>query len=148
MNGVLNQAIQNSTNSAFSTEAFSVNYSDCGLFGVTVVAPKESISDVIGLASSELRVIGRDGISPDALQAAKNKLKSKYLMVAFSSSDVANVAYQASVLGKVMTPEVVVSMIDRVTPDDVAAVAKRVLGGKRSFASVGQVPNGVYLQDL
>lgn len=146
--GILNQALLSKTKSSFSTSAFSVNYSDSGLFGITVVAPKDSIADVVACASSELSAIGQNGLDADTLQVAKHKLKSQYLRNASSSNYVADVAYQASVLDSVASPQDVASMIDRVAAKDVKSAAGRVLGGKRSLAVVGQTYDGPYLEDL
>ena len=146
--GVLHKALGNCSNVGASAYAFSINYSDCGLFGVTVAAPRDDISDVVSSVATQLQSISRDGVGNDLVNAAKRKLQARILMEAECGSSVADIAYQASVLDGVVSPQQIASMVDKITSDNVSAVARRVLAGKKSIATVGQKYTGPFLQDL
>ena len=148
VNGVLNHAVGKSTTSPFSTSAFSVNYSDCGLFGVTVAAPNENLIQTVNLVGAELRVVARDGVVREVVESAKRRLKLKVLLESESSQAVGDAASQASILNTVVTPQRMAEMIDAVTHDQVKSVAQRILNGKKSLATVGLARNRPVLGDL
>ncbi|XP_002125685.2 cytochrome b-c1 complex subunit 2, mitochondrial-like [Ciona intestinalis] len=147
--GVLNSAVDRATNAIFNTSAFSINYSDCGLFGVHVVAQKSDFSKVAQATAAECSKIALSGIPNDAVEGAKQRLKAKIIMGSENSAyTVEDVAVQTAVLGTVAEPSKICKMIDGISAQQVAGVAKQVLGGKKSFATVGDCLNTPRLQDI
>ena len=57
-------------------------------------------------------------------------------------------AVQASVTGSFASKAKLAALVDAVTADDVTAVAKKVLGGRKSLATLGNPCNVPILQDL
>ena len=148
MNGLLNRAVAKNTEKPFSTSAFSINYSDCGLFGVIVTAPNESLCEIVAQVASELRVIARDGIKQEVVDGAKRKLMFQIMTNSESCAAVSDVAYQASVLGSTVTPRQMLALIEKVSPDQVANAAQRLICGKKSLTTLGKTCVGPYLEDL
>nr|CAB3267528.1 cytochrome b-c1 complex subunit 2, mitochondrial-like [Phallusia mammillata] len=147
--GSLNPAVEKSTDGVFSTNAFSVNYSDTGLFGIYVVSPQESINAVLQAVSAECKKVASNGLSDAAVNGAKERFKAAVLMNAeCMSKTVQDMAVQSSVLGTIASPSSIVALIDGVSAADVAGVARRVLTGKRGLATVGRGSDGPFLRDL
>jgi len=147
--GVLNSAIAETLSCPFSTSTSSLNYSDTGLFTVHVVAGAGDIAAATVAASAQCARIASDGVDAATVDAAKARAKSAVLM-AYENAEFAlqSSAVQASVTGSFASKAKLAAMIDAVTAEDVSAVAKKVLGGRKSLATLGNPCNVPILQDL
>lgn len=147
--GVLNSAIAETLSCPFSTSASSLNYSDAGLFTVHVVAGANDIAAATIAASAQCARIASEGLDAATVEAAKARAKSTILM-AYENAEFAleASAVQASVTGSFASKAKLAALIDAVTADDVSAVAKKVLGGRKSLATLGNPCNVPILQDL
>ncbi|XP_076806556.1 cytochrome b-c1 complex subunit 2, mitochondrial-like [Clavelina lepadiformis] len=147
-NGVVNSAVENATNGVFTTSAYSVNYTDCGLFGLSIIAPPDNISSVVSATAAECEKIATQGIDQNAVEGGKQRLKAAILMENESGAGAADIAVQASTLDAVSSPAQIASLVDSVSAQYLAAVAQRVLSGKKSLATVGPSYNGPFVQEL
>jgi len=147
--GVLNSAIADTLSCPFSTSTSSLNYSDSGLFTVHVVAGATDIAAATIAASAQCARIASDGLDAAAVEAGKARAKSAVLM-AYENAEFAlhSSAVQASVTGSFASKAKLAAMIDAVSAEDVSAVAKRVLGGRKSLSTLGNHCNVPILQDL
>jgi len=147
--GVLNSAIAETLSCPFSTSASSLNYSDAGLFTVHVVAGASDIAAATIAASAQCARIASEGLDAATVEAAKARAKSTILM-AYENAEFAleASAVQASVTGSFASKAKLAALIDAVTAEDVSAVAKKVLGGRKSLATLGNPCNVPILQDL
>jgi len=148
-NGLVNSKVAKATDSPFSTRAFSVNYSDNGLFGVHVVAPREKIDEVVRATSGVCKEIAAGSIPKDAVEGAKQRLKASLLMSDEKASNVLeDIAVETAVLGTVPATSEILAKIDAVTTGSVTGAAKKALGGKMSLTTVGKGGDGPYLCEL
>jgi len=147
--GVLNSAIAETISCPFSTSTCSLNYSDAGLFTVHVVAAAGDIAAATIAASAQLSRIAGEGLDAATVEGAKQRAKAAVLM-AYENGEFAlhSSAVQASVTGSFASRAKFAQLIDGVSTEDVAAVAKRVLGGRKSLATLGNPCNVPILQDL
>jgi len=147
--GILNSLIASQISCPFSTSASSLNYSDSGLFTVHVVAAAGDIAAATIAASAQLAGIASDGVDAVAVESAKSRAKSAVLM-AYENGEFAlhASAVQASITGSFASRAKFAQLIDAVSTEDVASVAKRVLGGRKSLATLGNPCNVPILQDL
>nr|XP_039251303.1 cytochrome b-c1 complex subunit 2, mitochondrial-like [Styela clava] len=145
----IGSAVGKKVDGVFATSAYNVNYSDAGLIGVYIKSDPASIGHAVSAVREELGAMAEGGISDKEVAAGKNSLKSGILMQAECSESVlSDVAVQTSLLGGAVSPQEISAKIDAVTTSQVARVAKKVFGGKKSLAAVGDITNCPYLADL
>lgn len=115
---------------------FNHAYSDSGLFGITIscyVDHAEYMAQVVGHELSKIMEedVGKGGITKQELRRAKNQLVSSLLMnVESKLAALEDIGRQVQCQGKVTTVDEMVAKIEKLTIEDVRAVARKVLQGE------------------
>lgn len=142
-------SLSNKTDAPFHVQAFNVNYSDAGLFGLSAVTVPENSGLVLKTAVDQLKELSFSPVPAEALQGARNRVKTS---VAFQLESVADVVEDRAIdmlnTGKVRDSSSMLSAIDAVSAADVQNAAKKVLNGGLTMASIGELYNVPYLDQL
>jgi predicted Zn-dependent peptidase len=120
--------------------SYRVAYVETGAFGVYAGTAPARAPETIDVVGAELdRVIRDRGIGDDELVAAKGHLKgSMSLSLETSNSRMHRLGSSELMLGEALTLDEVTSLVDAVTPDDVARVVTRLFPSEsRTLAIVG-----------
>ena len=141
MSSRLFQEVREKRGLAYSVYSFLSTYADAGQFGVYAGTGTENVTQVIDLVLKELRAVKQNSINPAELASAKEQLKGSFLLSLESSdSRMDRLARDEIYYGRHYPVEEVVADIDRVTLDDLHAVAHEILGGDTlSLAVIGRV---------
>lgn len=121
-----------------------MNYSDAGLFGVTIAAPANLAKDAVTKAAKLLRSLK---VSDGQLAGAKAQLKAD-LLSGLDNSAQALEQLTASALFNGSDVLSVLSQLEKVTLADVNAAASRLASAKFALAAVGNVQQVPYADEL
>jgi len=125
-----------------SVSANSSNFTDSGLFGVTVEGAGSHSADLLKVALDQLDSL-RQPIDETELARAKNAMKMSFMLAMESSADrLEEVARNYASHGS-MTLWQHCEAIDAVTGDQINAAARRVLSGKPTMVVTGGAINMV-----
>jgi len=145
--GVLEQSILKANASDnFAVSAVNYNYSDSGLFGFLLAYNGKDVSKVLKVAVQSLK-------SPTINESEVNRAKRQlvYSLVAASESGAGileSITSMATVNGKVIPFEKLISAVEAVSVEDVKKAASKVASSKLSLAGYGNVSSTPYLDDL
>jgi ubiquinol-cytochrome c reductase core subunit 2 len=147
-NSRLGKAAAKATQNPFAVSGINVSYSDNGLFGFVVAGSANDMDKIVKSVVSGMRDAAKNVKDAD-VNVAKNQLKAAVLMSAENQCLVLEeMGAQALNLGQVLSTNEVLKAIDGVTLQDVTSAASRVVKSKGAMASVGQLHNAPYLEDL
>ncbi|HUI26496.1 MAG TPA: pitrilysin family protein [Candidatus Kryptonia bacterium] len=128
MSSRLFQEIREKRGRAYSVYSFLSSYRDAGYLGIYAATSAEWVEEVVDVIRSELRTVAADGLRPDELARVKNQLKGNMLLGLESSDSRMNrVAKNEIYFGHDISPSEVAARIDRITNDEVVALAGRLL---------------------
>jgi predicted Zn-dependent peptidase len=125
---------------AYAVGSSTASYADAGALTIYAGTGPSHVGDVLGLIAVELAKLGDDGITEEELDVARGYLTGAYVLgLEDTGSRMARLGALLTVTGQVRTVEDQVSRWRRVSRDDVARAAERVLDQPRSLAVVGPV---------
>jgi predicted Zn-dependent peptidase len=141
MSSRLFQEIREKRGLAYSVYSFLTTYADAGQFGVYAGTGAENVPQVIDLILTELRAVKRNSMTPAELASAKEQLKGSFLLSLESSdSYMERLAKDEIYHGRYIPVEEVIADIDRVSLDDLHAVAGELFAADTlSLAVIGRV---------
>lgn len=132
--------------SLVAVSALNLNYSDAGLFGLTISAPANLVKGAVMNGAKLLRSLK---ISDTQLASAKAQLKTDLLMGLDNSAQaLENVSLSTLFNGSSLDVFAVVSQIEKITSADVNAAAGRLATAKFAVAAVGNVQQVPYADEL
>ena len=135
--------------SPFAASCMSMNYTDSGLFGFYLCTQPEDMEKAIKTAMGIFGGVTKTGITDEELARGKAQLKASIAMSMENSENVfLDLAEQILFSDKVVTQEEVMNSIDSVQASDVTNVAKRVINGKPTMVSLGDLSTVPYLDQL
>lgn len=125
---------------ASKISAFSLNYSDTGLFGVVATAPDNKLDDLMWYVMPNLVRLAH-GISDQELARAKLALKVSVLSSHDGDAALAEtMAAQLSTIGRVVPLSEMLARVDALTMDDVKAAANDVINDQdHALAAIGGI---------
>ncbi|VEU19413.1 DEKNAAC100405 [Brettanomyces naardenensis] len=118
-----------------SCKSFIHNFTDSGLFGISLSCIPQADKVMADLIGYELALlmdhdVGKGGISDNEVSRAKNQLKSSLMMNLESKMvQLEDMGRQIQVFGKKVDVQEMCSKIDSVTRSDLIEVAKKILTG-------------------
>ncbi|XP_068200750.1 cytochrome b-c1 complex subunit 2, mitochondrial-like, partial [Palaemon carinicauda] len=131
---------------AGSASALNANYTDSGLFGYFVIADSSSVGQVLGSVHDAVKNLN---ITEADVARAKNQVKAAIHMATEASSDsLEDMGMQALLTGKYLNPTAAAAAVDGVTAGAVRSALNKVLDGKLSMSSVGNLNGVPYLDQL
>ncbi|CAG2104811.1 unnamed protein product [Medioppia subpectinata] len=144
----LGEAVAKTTSEPFAVSAFNINYTDTGLFGITVAASAQDIHKAVKAAVTQLRASAKS-ISEEELKNAKHSLKATTLLAAEDQNVlVEELATQSLNAGQVVSLTDYEKAVDSITVQDITGLANKIVKSKGAMACVGKLQNAPYLEDL
>ena len=119
------QSIREKRGLAYSVGASAIAFEDCGVFSIYAGTSPAQLDEVVDLSIAEIRRIVREGVSPEELELVKEQgVASILLGLESTGARAGTLARQEIVHGKTIPIEETLANIERVTPDDIQAVAR------------------------
>ena len=126
MSSRLFQEIRERRGHAYAVYSFLSSYRDAGYLGIYVGTSAQWVDEVVTVIARELDGLARDGVRPDELARAKTQLKGNLLLgLETSDSRMSRVAKNEIYHQRDISIAELASGIDRVTHDDLVALASR-----------------------
>ncbi|XP_014217339.1 cytochrome b-c1 complex subunit 2, mitochondrial [Copidosoma floridanum] len=145
-NTPLYKALCSTKQDLFAAVSFNASHSDTGLFGIIISAPADSASALVKAGADFLK---SPNISDCDVARGKAALKVSVLSVGDNPALLhESIGQQALFFGSVLSPGAIAAEIDKITTADVQKAACQVANGKLSMASIGNLSNVPYLQQL
>lgn len=141
MSSRLFQNIREKHGLVYSVYAYHAAYVDTGMFNIAAAMAPQNVEKVCELISGEVNKIKKEKISKDELLAAKEQLKGSYILSYESTGARMQAAGRNLLLNKpLVSPDEVLSKINKVSLESVADIIDRVLDEKTlNIAAVGAV---------
>jgi len=125
---------------ASSISAFSLSYSDTGLFGMVATAPDNKLDDLLWYVMPNMVRLAH-GISDEEFARSKIALKTQILSA--YDGDIAvgeEMARQIQTIGRVMPLAEMFARVDALTMDDIKAAANDVINDQdHALAAIGGI---------
>lgn len=129
MSSRLFQEIRENRGLAYSIGSYSVAYQEAGIFAIYGGASVDNLRDVVELTLRECETLGRNSVTEEELDRAKNQIRGALVLGQESMSNrMSRLAKSELYFGRNIRMEEILASIMRVTRDDVAEVAGRVFG--------------------
>ncbi len=136
MSSRLFQEIRESRGLAYAVGSYSASYSEAGLFAIYGGTSVDNVRTVVELTHKECENMGRDSVTDDELQRAKNQIRGALVLGQESMSNrMSRLAKSELYFGRIIRMEEILGAIMRVTKEDVASVASRLFQGSRFAVS-------------
>ena len=137
------QEIRERRGLAYSIWSERTHYDEVGTLTVTVGTAPEHAPEVLALVGTELDRIGQDGITARELQVAQGHLRAETLLsLEDSGARMSRIGSSLLLHGRIMEVDEVLSRVEAVTVDDVAAVAADLTATARTLSVVGPFTPG------
>ncbi|XP_049874000.1 cytochrome b-c1 complex subunit 2, mitochondrial [Pectinophora gossypiella] len=141
---LLSQAIGNI--GPFAAAGFNVSYSDGGLFGVVLSAPKDEVCNAVKAVAKLLKNCPLDS---NSIAAGKNQLKLQVLTEAENGTALAeSLAAQGLYTGSVKSPTALAHAISSISDSDVVGALQKISACKLSMGSVGNLAFVPWVDEL
>lgn len=128
-----------------SANAFNIQLTHQGLFGISGSALPNDIAGMVSLICMQLSELAERKVQPDELDRARNQLQSSVLMNLETRGVLCeDIGRQIVMLGQRFPPSELCSRIAAVTADDIQRIVVRALKSKPSMAVYGEAPNVAY----
>ncbi|XP_066975802.1 cytochrome b-c1 complex subunit 2, mitochondrial [Macrobrachium rosenbergii] len=129
-----------------SASALNISYTDSGLFGYFVIADSGSVGQIVGSVHDAVKNLN---ITDADVARAKNQVKAAVHMATEGSNDaLEDMGLQALLTGKYLDPAAAAAAVDGVTAGAVRSALNKVMEGKLSISSVGDVSGVPFLDQL
>ncbi|MBI2213010.1 MAG: insulinase family protein [Acidobacteria bacterium] len=124
MSSRLFQKVREKEGLAYAVASYHNGYLNGGYQAVYAATNPKHLKRLLDVVFEEMRVIRRDGVTPEELSLAKRSLKTSVLLSLESTvSRMSGIGRQEYYFGKHFTPDEIIAHIEEVTADDVRAVA-------------------------
>ena len=139
MSSRLFQKIREEMGMAYSVYSGISSYPSCGEFTIYAAMNPKNVGKVLEQIETETARLLREGISEKEFTVNKAQLKSSFILGMESAySRMSALGHNQMLLNRVIPPEETIAAIERVTMEDVRALAERILTGPRAYAVVGK----------
>ncbi|HSP38974.1 MAG TPA: pitrilysin family protein [Frankiaceae bacterium] len=138
MSSRLFQEIREKRGLAYSVYSFTSSFADTGMIGVYAGCAPKRVDEVLGLCRAELAAAAESGLTDDELARAKGQNRGSLVLgLEDPLSRMSRLAKAELVYGELPPVEELLARYDRVTADEVRAVAAEILGGPLVLGAVG-----------
>jgi predicted Zn-dependent peptidase len=150
MSSRLFQEIRERCGLAYDVTSFLSSYRDSGYLGIYAATSAESVAKVVELSCGIVRDVAREGISAEELRRAKGHAKGGLLLGLETSESRMNRLARCEIYFRRDIPIAEVAAdVERVTREDIHALAERCLGGApRALTLLGEIPRKTDYQAL
>ena len=142
------QEIREQRGLVYSVYSYHSSYHDAGLFCVYAGLSRENMGPALELIFKEIKDIQKNGVTDKELRRAKDQLKGNLLLSLENvNTRMSRLGKSQLYLGKVVSPEEIVQKIERVTAEEIIALAGEKLDPNNfALASVGPWDDGGCLE--
>ncbi|MFD5429372.1 M16 family metallopeptidase, partial [Streptomyces sp. NPDC127084] len=138
MSSRLFQEVREKRGLAYSVYSYTSGFADCGLFGVYAGCRPSQVHGVLKICRGELDRVASEGLSDEEISRAIGQLSGSTVLGLEDTGALMNRIGKSELCwGAQMSVDDMLANIAAVTPDDVRAVARAVLGQRPSLAVIG-----------
>ncbi|MEU6176188.1 pitrilysin family protein [Streptantibioticus parmotrematis] len=138
MSSRLFQEIREKRGLAYSVYSYTSSFADCGLFGVYAGCQPRRTGEVLKICREELYDVAENGLSDEELTRAVGQLAGSTVLGLEDTGALMNRIGKSELCwGEQLSVDDMLGRIRAVTPDEVRAVARDVLGQRPSLAAIG-----------
>ncbi|MFJ4922736.1 M16 family metallopeptidase [Streptomyces sp. NPDC088725] len=138
MSSRLFQEVREKRGLAYSVYSYTSGFADCGLFGVYAGCRPNQVHDVLRICRDELDRASSEGLTDDEVGRAVGQLSGSTVLGLEDTGALMNRIGKSELCwGEQMSTDDMLARIAAVTPDEVRAVARDVLGQRPSLAVIG-----------
>ncbi|SDN76987.1 M16 family metallopeptidase [Streptomyces wuyuanensis] len=138
MSSRLFQEVREKRGLAYSVYSYTSGFADCGLFGVYAGCRPNQVHDVLKICRNELDRVAGEGLADDEIDRAIGQLSGSTVLGLEDTGALMNRIGKSELCwGTQMSVDDMLANIAAVTPDDVRAVAREVLGQRPSLSVIG-----------
>ena len=149
MSSRLFQEIREKRGLVYSVYSFTGSHTQEGVFGIYAGTGAKDLPTFMPVIIDEIKKVCNDKVLPKELERAKTQLKASMLMSLESSSSVAEVlARQHLIYHRIIPIEEMVERIEKVTLDDILAIAQTIFSSVPTYTLLGAVDHHMNYEDL
>ncbi|MER7200268.1 peptidase M16 [Streptomyces sp. CB01635] len=138
MSSRLFQEVREKRGLAYSVYSYTSGFADCGLFGVYAGCRPSQVHDVLKICRDELTHVAEHGLSDDEIGRAIGQLSGSTVLGLEDTGALMNRIGKSELCwGEQMSVSDMLEEISSVTPDEVRAVARDILGQRPSLSVIG-----------
>ncbi|MFA3838580.1 M16 family metallopeptidase [Streptomyces aureus] len=138
MSSRLFQEVREKRGLAYSVYSYTSGFADCGLFGVYAGCRPSQVHDVLKICRDELAHVAEHGLSDDEIGRAIGQLSGSTVLGLEDTGALMNRIGKSELCwGEQMSVSDMLEEIASVTPDEVRAVARDILGQRPSLSVIG-----------
>ncbi|WP_405984595.1 M16 family metallopeptidase [Streptomyces sp. NBC_00872] len=138
MSSRLFQEVREKRGLAYSVYSYTSGFADCGLFGVYAGCRPSQVHDVLKICRDELDRVAAEGLSDEEISRAVGQLSGSTVLGLEDTGALMNRIGKSELCwGAQMSVDEMLARIAAVTPDEVSAVARDVLGHRPSLSVIG-----------
>lgn len=139
MSSRLFQRIREELGMAYSVYTGPSSYPHCGEYTIYAATSPKHAKTVLEQIDLEIQKLLEGGITEKEFTMSKAQLKGSFILGLESAYNrMSALGHNQILLNRVIPPEDTIAAIERVTVEDVAETARRVLTGPRAYAVVGR----------
>jgi predicted Zn-dependent peptidase len=145
MSSRLFQEIREKRGLAYSVYSYGSQYADAGLYGVYAGCAPGKVDEVLDLVRTELEKVAASGVTAEEVARGKGMVKGSYVLgLEDTGSRMSRLAKSEMLYGDLMSVDELLAQVDRVTLDDVNALAHDLLSQPMSLAVVGPFDSAAF----
>jgi predicted Zn-dependent peptidase len=138
MSSRLFQEVREKRGLAYSVYSYHAQYADTGLFGIYAGCVPRKVDDVLAICREEVEKVTDHGITAEELERGKGQLRGSLVLgLEDTGSRMSRIGKAELVYGELLSVDSIIERINRVSLDDVSAVAAEVLTATPTLAVVG-----------
>jgi predicted Zn-dependent peptidase len=138
MSSRLFQEVREKRGLAYSVYSYTSSFADCGMFGVYAGCQPRRVPEVLKICRDELQQVVEHGLSEEELRRAIGQLSGSTVLGLEDTGALMNRIGKSELCwGEQLSVDDMLARIAAVTPDEVSAVARDVLGQRPSLAVIG-----------
>lgn len=147
MSSRLFQKIREEMGAAYSVYSYPTSYPDCGVYAIYAGTSIQQAQQVVDEIRRQVDRFLADGFTDREFTQARDQLKGGYILgLESTSSRMSALGRSKLLLGYANEIDEVIRRIERVTPQDVMSVARRILESPFAAAAVGRGVEALKLQ--
>jgi predicted Zn-dependent peptidase len=138
MSSRLFQEVREKRGLAYSVYSYHAQYADTGLFGIYAGCVPRKVDDVLAICREEVEKVINYGITAEELERGKGQLRGSLVLgLEDTGSRMSRIGKAELVHGELLSVDNIIERINKVSLDEVSAVAAEVLAAKPTLAVVG-----------
>lgn len=149
MSSRLFQDIREDRGLVYSIYSYPSSYKDIGIFSIYAALNPNYFMEVIDIIIDNIYKIKSDYISEEEIYKSKEQLKGNYILgLESTSSRMTSIGKSELLLGKLVSPNEIISRIDNVKLGDIINIVDRIFDNKKyNIAYVGKFDNENEIND-